>query len=94
MSTCENIPQNLIKTVVDFNQIRKNHIFNMILRKNPKIVGMYSLIMKSDLDNFRNSAIHNSIDKIMNNNIKMITYEPLIYKNHFNDIDVINDLDV
>ncbi len=73
-----NIPNKIIKAVVESNQTRKDFIVNSILKKNPKIVGVYRLIMKSESDNFRESAVLDIIKSLVDNNLKVIVYEPLL----------------
>ena len=63
LANYERVPQNLIEAIVKSNDTRKNHITNMIMRKNPKIVGIYRLTMKTNSDNFRASAIQGIIEK-------------------------------
>ena len=73
-----NIPNNIIKAVVESNQTRKMFIVNSILKKKPKIVGIYRLIMKNESDNFRESAVLDIIKSLVDNNMKVIVYEPLV----------------
>ncbi len=86
------IPNNIIKSVVDANKTRKDFVVNSILNKFPKSVGVYRLIMKEGSDNFRESAVLDIIEKLKSKNIKIYLYEPFINKSFFNDIEVISDL--
>lgn len=87
------IPQAIIEAVVKSNDIRKNYIANDIIRKNPKIVGIYRLIMKSNSDNFRLSAVQDIMQMINNHRITVIVYEPLLdNESKFSDAIVVNDL--
>lgn len=88
----DNVPQNLIEAVVKSNKIRKKHITDMILKRNPKIVGVYRLIMKTESDNFRSSAIQDIIKNLKQNNVNIIIYEPTLDKEQFDGCVVVNDL--
>ena len=74
------IPQNIIEAIVLSNETRKNHIAETILKKNPKIIGIYRLIMKSDSDNFRSAAIIDILNFIQNKGVKVVIYEPAFIK--------------
>ena len=63
----------------------------MILKKNPKVVGIYRLTMKTDSDNFRASAIQGIIDRLKLSNVDVIIYEPTLKESYFNECRVIND---
>lgn len=89
----ENVPENLISAIVHSNETRKKHIAEMILKKDPKVVGIYRLTMKKNSDNFRNSAIQYIIEILKKNNINIIIYEPSLKTNKFNDCIVMNQLD-
>lgn len=91
LANYKDVPQNMIEAVVKSNETRKEHIVNMILAKNPKIVGVYRLTMKSNSDNFRASAILDIIAKLKEKNINIIIYEPTI-KDYY-DIRVENDIE-
>lgn len=93
LANYEGIPQNLIEAIVKSNDTRKNHIANMILKRNPKTVGIYRLTMKTDSDNFRASAIQGVIDNLKENNVNIIIYEPTLKEITFNDIKVVKDFD-
>ena len=95
LANYKQVPQNLIEAIVKSNDTRKDHITRMILRKNPKTVGIYRLTMKTDSDNFRASAIQGIIDrlKFYNININIVIYEPTLKTDTFNDCKVINDFD-
>jgi len=87
------IPNNIIKAVVEANETRKQFIANSILNKKPKVVGVYRLIMKSESENFRESAILDIIKHLNKKKIKLILYEPLLKKTDIKGIKLINDLD-
>lgn len=88
-----NVPQNMIKAIVDANETRKEHITNMVMLKNPKLVGIYRLTMKSNSDNFRASAIQSIIEKLVAKGVDIQIYEPTIKDDKFEDYRVENDLD-
>lgn len=92
LANFKNVPENMIEAIVKSNETRKQHIANMILSKNPKIVGVYRLTMKSGSDNFRSSAIQSVISKLKNKDVKIVIFEPTIKEDTFNDIKVIHDL--
>ena len=89
LANYENVPQNLIEAIVKSNDTRKDHIADMIIKRNPNCVGVYRLTMKSGSDNFRASAIQGVIDRLKSNNIKVVIYEPTLKEDVFNDCDVI-----
>ena len=93
LANYERVPQNLIEAIVKSNDTRKNHITNMIMRKNPKIVGIYRLTMKTNSDNFRASAIQGIIERLKNNNVDIVIYEPTLKADIFNDCKVEKDFD-
>lgn len=88
----DGVPEKLITAIVDSNNTRKEHIISQIIAKNPKTVGIFRLTMKSNSDNFRNSAIQDVIKKIKKQDIKIIIYEPLINENYFLENKVVNNL--
>lgn len=87
------VPQNLIEAIVKSNDTRKDHITKMILKKNPKTVGIYRLTMKTNSDNFRASAIQGIIQRLKANNINVIIHEPTLKAEEFNECNVVNDFD-
>ena len=91
LANYKKVPQNLIEAIVKSNDTRKDHITRMILRKNPNIVGIYRLTMKTDSDNFRASAIQGIIERLKFYNIKVVIYEPTLKSDTFNDSVVIHD---
>lgn len=76
LSNFKKIPNSIIKSIVEANELRKDFIATSILEKSPKIVGVYRLSMKLESDNFRESAVIDVIDKLLDNDIKVIVYEP------------------
>ena len=87
----KSIKNSLISAIVESNKIRKDFIAESILDTDPKCVGIYRLIMKSNSDNYRDSAILGIISRLTNKGIKVIIYEPLMGedKKHFLDIDLL-----
>lgn len=87
------IPQNIMTAVVDANRTRKDHIAYMIIKRNPEIVGIYRLTMKTDSDNFRQSAIQGVMKRIKGKGIEVVVYEPALEGDEFFKSRVIKDLD-
>lgn len=87
------VPENLIEAIVESNRTRKDHIAEMILKKNPKVVGVYRLTMKSNSDNFRSSSIQGIMKRIKAKGIPVIVYEPTMKEDEFYHSKVIKDLD-
>jgi len=85
------IPNNIMTAIVDANRTRKDHIADMILQKNPGIVGIYRLTMKVDSDNFRQSAIQGVMKRIKAKGIEVVVYEPALQEETFYNSRVIND---
>ncbi|WP_174634562.1 nucleotide sugar dehydrogenase [Yersinia thracica] len=87
------IPQTLIKAIVESNTTRKDFIADSIIKKNPKVVGIYRLIMKSGSDNFRASSIQGIMKRIKAKGIEVIIFEPSMSESKFFNSRVVNDLD-
>ena len=88
----QDIPNSLISAIVDANTIRKDFIADSIIKKNPKIVGIHRLIMKSGSDNFRSSSIQGIMKRIKAKGIKVVIYEPVVEGDNFFNSEVIKDL--
>jgi UDPglucose 6-dehydrogenase len=88
------VPQNLIRAIVEANSVRKDFIADEIIRKNPKTVGVYRLIMKAGSDNFRASSIQGIMKRIKAKGIEVIVYEPVLTEAEFYHSRVVNDLEV
>lgn len=86
------VPNNLIKSIVEANTTRKDFIAEQIFNKNPKIVGIYRLVMKEGSDNFRTSAIQGIMKRLKAKGIKVVVYEPSLNENLFFNSEVIKDL--
>ena len=87
------VPQNLIQAIVDSNETRKNLLVHLIAKREPRIVGIYRLIMKEGSDNFRSSSIQDIIFKLHAKNIKIVIFEPTIKTNSFQSFEVKNNLE-
>jgi len=85
------IPNKLMQAIVDANFTRKDFIVNQIIKLEPKVVGIYRLVMKLNSDNFRESAVQGVISGLKNNNVKVVIFEPQINETSFLDNEVIND---
>lgn len=86
------VPSNLIEAIVKSNSTRKDFIADSIIRKNPKIVGIYRLVMKTGSDNFRSSAIQGIMKRIKAKGIEVVVYEPVLNEDTFFNSRVIKDL--
>ena len=89
----KNIPNTLITAIVTANLIRKNYIIERVVKRNPKIVGIYRLTMKTGSDNFRESSILEVMKGIDKKGIKVVIYEPTLIENYYDNYEVINDLE-
>ncbi|MFY9347661.1 MAG: nucleotide sugar dehydrogenase [Orrella sp.] len=93
LANYQNIPQNLIQAIVDSNTTRKDFVAFDIIKRDPKIVGVYRLIMKSGSDNFRSSSIQGIMKRIKARGIKIIIYEPTLTENEFFNSTIYDDLE-
>ena len=87
------VPNNLIRAVVDANATRKDFIADSVIRRNPRVVGVYRLVMKSGSDNFRASAIQGVMKRIKAKGIEVIVYEPVLGESEFYRSRVVADLE-
>ena len=87
------VPNNMIQAIVDANRTRKDFIADSIVSRNPRIVGVYRLIMKSGSDNFRASAIQGIMKRIKAKGIEVVVYEPVLEEDEFFRSRVVNDLE-
>ena len=92
LANYQDVPQNMIEAIVKSNDTRKQHIADEIIKRNPKVVGVYRLTMKSGSDNFRSSAIQGVMEKIKEAGINLVIYEPTLKENTFNGYEVVHDL--
>ncbi|BBW90336.1 UDP-glucose 6-dehydrogenase [Pseudoalteromonas sp. PS1M3] len=88
----QNVPNNIIGAIVDANTTRKDFIADSIIKRSPKIVGVYRLVMKTGSDNFRASAIQGIMKRIKAKGIEVVVYEPVLEENEFYHSRVIKDL--
>ena len=93
LANYKNVPSNIIEAIVKANSTRKDFIADSIIEKNPKIVGVYRLVMKSGSDNFRSSAIQGVMKRIKAKGIEVVVYEPVLKEDEFYRSRVIKDLD-
>lgn len=93
LANYQDVPNNLIRAIVDSNTTRKDFIADSILRRNPEVVGVFRLVMKSGSDNFRASAIQGVMKRIKAKGIKVVVYEPVLTEDEFFHSEVINDLE-
>lgn len=87
------VPQSIMSAIVDANRTRKDHIAEMILKKQPNIVGIYRLTMKMDSDNFRKSAIQGVMKRIKAKGVEVVVYEPALKDDEFFHSKVFKDID-
>ncbi|WP_296207746.1 nucleotide sugar dehydrogenase [Psychrobacter sp. UBA3480] len=92
LANYDEVPSNLIRAIVDSNSTRKDFIADKIIEKNPKVVGIHRLVMKSGSDNFRASAIQGIMKRIKAKGIKVIVYEPVLEEEEFFNSRVLKDL--
>jgi UDPglucose 6-dehydrogenase len=86
------VPQNLIRAIVDSNTTRKDFVAAEIIRRKPRVVGIYRLIMKAGSDNFRASSIQGIMKRIKAKGIEVILYEPVLTEDQFFRSRVVRDL--
>ena len=93
LANYQKVPNNIIGAIVDANSTRKDFVAEAILKRQPKVVGIYRLVMKVDSDNFRASAIQGVMKRIKAKGIDVIIYEPALNEESFFNSTVVNDLD-
>ncbi|MDH4481846.1 MAG: UDP binding domain-containing protein, partial [Rhodoferax sp.] len=86
------VPQNLIRAIVDANSTRKDFVSFDILKRNPKVVGIYRLVMKAGSDNFRASSVQGIMKRLKAKGVEVIVYEPVLDEAEFFHSPVVNDL--
>ena len=89
----KDVPENLISAIVESNRTRKDHIAEMVLKRNPKVVGIYRLTMKSGSDNFRASAIQGVMKRIKAHGVEVVLYEPTLNEDLFYNSKVVKDIE-
>jgi UDPglucose 6-dehydrogenase len=92
LANYQDVPQNLIHAIVESNTTRKDFVATSILKRNPKIVGIHRLVMKSGSDNFRSSSIQGIMKRIKAKGVEVIVYEPALKESEFFHSRVVNDL--
>ena len=93
LANYQQVPNNLIKAIVDANRTRKDFIADSILKLNPKIVGVYRLVMKTGSDNFRASAMQGVMKRLKAKGVEVIVYEPTLMEDSFFGSKVVQSLD-
>ena len=93
LANYQDVPNNMIRAIVDANTTRKDFIANSIIARTPKVVGIYRLVMKSGSDNFRASAIQGVMKRIKAKGIEVVIYEPSLEEDSFFNSRVIKSLD-
>ena len=93
LANYQDVPQNVMSAIVDANRTRKDHIADMIIKRQPKIVGIYRLTMKMDSDNFRQSAIQGVMKRIKAKGIEVVVFEPALHEDEFYHSRVIKNFD-
>lgn len=91
LANYQEVPNNIIGAIVDANRTRKDFVANSIIKRNPKIVGIYRLIMKSGSDNFRASSIQGIMKRLKAKGVEVVVYEPALQETHFFNSRVITD---
>jgi UDPglucose 6-dehydrogenase len=92
LANFRDVPQNLIHAIVESNTTRKNFIADEVIRRNPKVVGVYRLTMKAGSNNFRTSSIQGIMKRIKARGVEVIVYEPVLNEPEFFRSRVVNDL--
>lgn len=93
LANYEDVPNNIIGAIVDANRTRKDHVANMIMKRDPKVVGIYRLTMKTDSDNFRASSIQGIMKRIKAKGIEVVVYEPVLKEDTFYNSKVLRDFE-
>lgn len=93
LANFDGVPNNIIQAIVDANSTRKDHVAEQIMKQNPKTVGIYRLTMKTDSDNFRQSAIQGVIERLKENRVDIVIYEPSLKEDTFEGFKVIQDFE-
>lgn len=92
LANYEDVPNNIIRAIVDSNSTRKDHIADSVLAREPKVVGIYRLTMKTGSDNFRSSSIQGVMKRIKAKGVEVVIYEPVLEDDSFYNSRVVKDL--
>jgi len=93
LANYQEVPQNLIRAIVDANSTRKDFVAADILKRSPKVVGIYRLIMKAGSDNFRASSVQGIMKRLKAKGVEVVVYEPVLKEPHFFGSRVLTDLE-
>lgn len=93
LANYQDVPNNLIRAIVDANRTRKDYVANQIIKKDPDVVGIYRLVMKAGSDNFRASAIQGIMKRIKAKGIEVVVFEPYLQDDEYFHSRVIRDID-
>jgi UDPglucose 6-dehydrogenase len=94
LANYQDVPQNLMQAIVNSNSTRKDFIADDILKRKPKIVGIYRLIMKAGSDNWRASSIQGVMKRLKARGVEVIVYEPILKQKEFFKSEVLDDLNI
>lgn len=94
LSNYAEVPQNLVRAIVDANSTRKDFVASDIIKRQPKVVGIYRLVMKSGSDNYRASSVQGVMKRLKAKGVEVIVYEPVLKESHFFNSEVIDDLEI
>lgn len=92
LANYQDVPQSLISAIIQSNTTRKDFIAEEILKKSPKVVGIYRLVMKAGSDNFRQSAIQGIMKRLKAKGIELVIYEPALHEGEFYNSKVLTDI--
>ncbi|MCL1077707.1 nucleotide sugar dehydrogenase [Parashewanella spongiae] len=94
LANYKDVPNNMISAIVKANVTRKDHIADEVVARNPKVVGIYRLVMKADSDNFRSSAVQGIMKRIKAKGIEVLVYEPQLTESTFFNSKLVNDIEL
>ncbi|CAH6808924.1 UDP-glucose 6-dehydrogenase [Vibrio chagasii] len=92
LANYQDVPNNIVGAIVDANRTRKDFIADSIIKRSPKVVGIYRLIMKAGSDNFRASSIQGIMKRLKAKGIEVVVFEPVLKEEHFFNSKVYSDL--
>ncbi|CAH6795344.1 UDP-glucose 6-dehydrogenase [Vibrio chagasii] len=92
LANYQDVPNNIVGAIVDANRTRKDFIADSIIKRSPKVVGIYRLIMKAGSDNFRASSIQGIMKRLKAKGIEVVVFEPVLQEEHFFNSKVYSDL--